>query len=177
MVRVVNFPKEIICPNCKKELEVEGEERFSEKIICPVCNTEIIPGKINLPSTEQPPETIPKDLSKRGGCLTAFLIGMMVCNPLLGIYYIAIADTVYKNITHDSAIITLLLIVLPFANLLFAIFLWNWKKAGFIGVWVNSIIATIINVIVGVPGYLIIAGLAGPIILTILYNKEKEKFN
>lgn len=177
MTRIINFPKDFQCPNCKKELELDDEERFNEKIVCPNCGKEILPGEVVLPPQLNAPGVTAKDLSKRGGCLAAFLIAMMILNPLLGLYYIAIAETVYERLTDESTLITLLLILLPFVNLLFAILMWNWKKVGLVGFWATSIIALLINISLEIPAHLVIAGLVGPIILTALYNKEKEKFS
>ncbi|MBZ0315007.1 MAG: hypothetical protein K8L91_01220 [Anaerolineae bacterium] len=89
---------------------------------------------------------------KRGGCLTAMLLLMMVVNPLIGIYYLTAGDAVKDAVPDLPDWALPVLIVLSFVNFICAIGIWMWKKIGFYGFVGTSIVAAIINLISIGPG-------------------------
>jgi hypothetical protein len=97
---------------------------------------------------------------KRGGCLTAFLILMLIANPLTGLYYLLAGSTVRESLPTlpEWAIPTLG--VLALANFAFAIGIWQWKKWGVYGFAGTSLVALVVNAIsIGIPAALF--GLVG----------------
>ncbi|OGU72405.1 MAG: hypothetical protein A2V93_12015 [Ignavibacteria bacterium RBG_16_34_14] len=177
------FPKEMECPHCKSEVELSDEERSVGKFICPDCQKEVDAQRItdSIKEASQQVSNNKGSSAGRAGCLTAFLIAMFVLNPLIGLYYVSsswqVYDTFLRRFDDSTAIIVfLLLVICPFMNVIFAIQVWHWKKFGLKGFWVTSIILLFVNLSVGLSAILSIIGLAGPIILTVLMNKQSEKF-
>ncbi len=84
---------------------------------------------------------------KRGGCLTAMLLLMMVVNPLIGIYYLSAGDAVKDAVPDLPDWALPVLVVLSFINFACAVGIWMWKKMGFYGFVGTSIVAAIINFI------------------------------
>ncbi len=99
--------------------------------------------------------------------MTAMLLLMMVANPLVGLYYLAAADAVKDAVPDLPDWALPVLIVLSFVNFACAVGVWLWKKIGFYGFVVTSIIAAIINVISVGPGQAVL-GLVGLAILAFL---------
>ncbi len=82
---------------------------------------------------------------KRGGCLTTFLIFMLVVNLLVGIYYFAAGSSVAQALPNMPAWVILLLGAIGIANFIFAIAIWKWKKWGMYGFASSAIITFLIN--------------------------------
>ena len=100
---------------------------------------------------------------KRGGCLTAWLILMILGSAYLAVTYLAMGDKLLPNLPGWSLPA---LGVLCIVNLLCAIAIFAWKKIGFYGVIGTTVITVVINIASGLP----IASAAGGIIgILILY--------
>ena len=100
-------------------------------------------------------------IKKRHGCLTAWLILMIVANSAMALFYLLgmqIMKEAYPNVP-----VWLFLILTPLGvfNLICAIALFNWKKWGFWGFCVSSVIAMIVNIFIGLGIGQSVAGLLG----------------
>ena len=113
---------------------------------------------------------------KRGGCLSAFLIAMIIFNPVTGIYYLFILDKVKVLFPNARIIYFYLLILFAFINTGLAIATWQWKKFGVIGFWISAFLILIINLMIGVDLIRSFMGLLGPFILTLLVRQKWEQF-
>ncbi len=96
-------------------------------------------------------------LKQRHGCLTAYLISMLIANSATALI---ITGTI---ITHAQTIHWALPIVAiaGFFNLACAIAILKWKKWGFWGFCVSAIIVFVANMSIGTPLGSSIAGLLG----------------
>ncbi len=104
---------------------------------------------------------------KRGGCLTAFLILMLIANPLTGIYYLLAGSTIRQTFPNFPDWAGPLFGVMALANFVFAIAIWKWKKWGVYGFVASAAVAFLVNVIsIGFLGALV--GLIGLVILAFL---------
>jgi len=104
---------------------------------------------------------------KRGGCLTTFLILMLIANPLTGLYYLLAGSTVRQSLPNLPAWAIPVLALLAFANLVFALAIWKWKKWGVYGFVGSAFVAFLVNLIsIGILGSLF--GLVGVAILAFL---------
>ena len=114
------------------------------------------------------PAPAPPTDRRRGGCLTAFLLAMMIINPLVAILYLAAGSLVQKGLPDAPSWAIPVLGIFCIVNLACAIALWRWKRWGFYGFVVSAIVALVINIIIGLPAHQIIAGPVGVIILYVL---------
>ena len=108
---------------------------------------------------------------KRGGCLTAWLILMLIANPLVAVYYLAAGHTVKQALPNLPEYAIPLLIFLGIANFVFALAIWSWKKWGMYGFACSAAIAFIINLtnlgvgpsLLGLVGVGILVALVSPV--------------
>ena len=108
---------------------------------------------------------IPK---QRHGCVTAWLILMIIANSLTAILYLFAGDMVAQNFPDGvSNSMLILLAILGIGNVIFSILLFKWKKIGFGGLLITSIGALIINLSIGIGIGQSLFGLVG---IAILYG-------
>jgi hypothetical protein len=105
---------------------------------------------------------------QRHGCVTAWLVLMIIANSLTAIIYLFASEMITKNLSMDiSNSMIMLLGILGIANVVFSIMLFQWKKLGFWGFIITSIGALIVNLSIGLGIVQSLFGLAG---IAILYG-------
>lgn len=105
---------------------------------------------------------------KRHGCVTAWLILMLVTNVLLVITYFIGGDMIAENLPEKPPLYFMYLLGgLGMINVVSAYFLLQWKKVGFYGFIGSSILALGVNAIMGLGMSSSISGLIG---IAILYG-------
>ena len=105
---------------------------------------------------------------QRHGCVTAWLILMILANAFVAFVYLFMGDTISQNLPDPIPNYMLLLLSLVAAlNILFAFMLLKWKKWAFWGFAISSILALGINLSLGLGIGSSLAGLLG---LAILYG-------
>lgn len=112
---------------------------------------------------------------QRHGCVTAWLILMIIANSVSAITYLFIEDTVSQNLPNPipkSMIIALFIIGI--ANLTFTIMLFQWKKWAFWAFAITSLITLGINLSIGLGVGTSLFGLAGAAILYGILQIKKE---
>jgi hypothetical protein len=112
----------------------------------------------------------------RGGCLTAFLILMMIANSVAVMVYLFLGDLIRRQPPHPPAAAIPLLGVACAANVVFAIATWRWKKWGVYGFVGMSVVAFIGNVLMGTALLNTLFGLLGPVILWLLIRQRWADF-
>ena len=105
---------------------------------------------------------------QRHGCVTAWLIFMIIANSLTAFLYLFAGDRIAQGLPGGiSNTMLILFAVLGIANIVFSVMLLNWKKIGFWGFILSSIVALILNLSVGLGIAQSIFGLVG---IAILYG-------
>ena len=84
----------------------------------------------------------------RGGCLTVFLVLMLVLNPLTALYYLFSGEALRQAVPSIPTWALLMLAIGGIANFIFALGVWQWKKWGVYGFAGTSLIVFVINLIV-----------------------------
>jgi hypothetical protein len=108
------------------------------------------------------------ETKKRHGCVTAWLILMIVVNSATALFYLLAGEFISKNSPVEiSSTMILLLGILGFANVFFAVLLLKWRKTGFWGFVATSIIALFINLGLGLGIGQSLSGLIG---IAVLYG-------
>lgn len=113
------------------------------------------------------------ELRKRHGCLTAWLVLMLILNAVLALVYLfrgsAIAESVPGGVSQS---LLMALRVLAVLNIIWAVLLLRWKRIGFWGFLVNTIAAFVVNLMMGLGLLSALPGLFGVIILFILLQMK-----
>ncbi len=112
---------------------------------------------------------------QRHGCLTTWLILMIIANAGVALYYLFANETIRSSFPDSPALIFPLLAVIGFFNVACAVALFKWKKWGFWGFFATSIIALIINLSIGLSVAQSFGGLLGIAILYGVLKIGKEK--
>ena len=102
---------------------------------------------------------------KRHGCLTAYLIFMLVVNALCALVMPFTASLVQKPTPSFPSWLLWISASLGLLNVVFTMALFKWKKSGFIGFCVVSVIALGINLYGGLGVGASLRGLIGIVIL------------
>jgi hypothetical protein len=112
---------------------------------------------------------------QRHGCVTAWLILMIVMNSLSAILYLFAGDMMSRTIPGITTSTLIILAVLGIANVIFSALLFQWNKWGFWGFIITSIAALVINLSIGIGIGRSLFGLVGIAILyAILQIKQND---
>jgi len=114
-------------------------------------------------------------LKPRHGCLTAYLILMIIANSITGLFYLFSGSSVAKAFPESSNWALPILVIIVIFNIVCAIALFQWKKWGFFGFIISIIITFIVNVIIGTNIFLSFLGLTGIAVLYWVLQMGKEK--
>ena len=98
---------------------------------------------------------------KRHGCLTAWLILMLVANSATALMYLLGRDAIQRQLPNMPGWAFPVLIVMALFNLACAIALFRWKKWGFWGFCASSVIALAVNLSAGLGIGQSLGGLIG----------------
>ena len=108
------------------------------------------------------------ETKKRHGCVTAWLIVMIIANAMTAVTYLFLGETVAQSLpTAIPGPMMIALAIIGIANLIFAIMLFQWKKWAFWAFAGTSLITLVINISIGLGISTSIFGLAG---IAILYG-------
>lgn len=112
---------------------------------------------------------------QRHGCVTAWLILMIVINSLTSIAYFFAGDMITRTLPNGATnTVIIFLGIIGLANVIFACLLFNWMKIGFWGFLATTIIALSINMYIGLGIGQSLLGLIG---IGILYGILQIKQN
>lgn len=112
---------------------------------------------------------------QRHGCLTAWLVLMIVANAATALMYLLGSTAIKQNFPSAPGWAFPMLAVMGIVNVVCAVGLFQWKKWGFLGFLATSIITFVINVMVGLNLVQAIFGLAGFAILYGVLHIGKER--
>ncbi len=87
---------------------------------------------------------------QRHGCVTAWLILMIIANSLTALTYLLAREFISQSLPVEiPATMMIALAILGIGNVVFSIMLFNWKRTGFWGFVATSLLAFIINLVIG----------------------------
>lgn len=112
---------------------------------------------------------------QRHGCVTAWLIFMIIANAFSAISYLFMGDTISEALPEPVPTPMLYaLAIIGIANLVFAIMLLQWKKWAFWGFVVSGLITLGINLSIGIGIGQSLLGLLGVGILYAILQINKD---
>ncbi len=114
------------------------------------------------------------DQKQRHGCLTAWLILMIVANSATALMYLLGSQAIKQTYPDAPGWAFPVLIVFAIFNLVCAIALFKWKKWGFWGFCVSSIVALVVNLSIGLGIGTSAGGLIGVALLYGILHIGKE---
>lgn len=115
----------------------------------------------------------------RHGCLTAWLILMVVVNSFMSLAYLFSLDNIKQSMPNAPEWIFPVLTVCTVLNVVFALALFRWKRWGFWGMCATASIALGINITIGLGVLGSLGGIIGIVILfSVLHiGKERKAWN
>lgn len=100
-------------------------------------------------------------VKSRHGCVTAYLIFMIIANAGSALVTLTTSELITDTMPDMPSWGIPALVVLGVLNVVFAVLLFRWKRIGFYGFIVTSIIAAGINMTAGLDMTQVIGGLIG----------------
>ncbi|HWY40278.1 MAG TPA: hypothetical protein VNX27_05740 [Chthoniobacterales bacterium] len=119
-------------------------------------------------------EEVVASRKKRHGCLTAYLLVMIIANSLTGLLYLLGADTIKQRLPNMPNWAFPVLIAIAIINLVCAFALFRWKKWGFWGFALSSLMVFALNLAIGLDIISAILGLVGVVVLFGVLHIGKE---
>jgi hypothetical protein len=114
-------------------------------------------------------------LKERHGCVTTWLVFMIVANSLIGLIYLLVPESISKEMEVKIPIYILSILgLIAIANVVFSLALFKWKLWGFYGFIVSSLASFIINLLIGTEAVQSVMGLIG---IAFLYGVLQIKKN
>lgn len=114
---------------------------------------------------------------KRGFWLTAFLILMLIANPISALTYFTAPQLIRAAYPDATTGLISLLGLLCLVNVLLAVLIFAWKKAGVYGFYAVTVLALILNVFIGAGILGMIGGLLGAAVIYATTQKRWMHFS
>lgn len=114
------------------------------------------------------------DAKTRHGCLTAWLVLMIVANCATALMYLLGSEAIGRTLPNAPGWAFPVLIVVSLFNLVCSIALFQWKKWGFWGFCVSSVVALVVNLSLGLGIGPSLVGLVGLLLLYGVLHIGKE---
>jgi len=112
---------------------------------------------------------------QRHGCVTAWLIFMIIINSLIALLYLFAGDLIGQSLPGGiSKSMQILLAILGVGNVISSILLLKWMKIGFWGFVVTSIAAVFVNMSIGLGIAQSLLGLIGIAVLYGVFQIKKD---
>jgi hypothetical protein len=103
------------------------------------------------------------EAKKRHGCLTAWLVLMIVANSASALWYVLRSETIRRSLPNAPAWALPVLIIFALLNLVCAVALLQWKKWGFWGFCASGVASLVVNLWLGLG-----TGVAGAVVGVLL---------
>jgi len=112
---------------------------------------------------------------QRHGCVTAWLILMIIVNSLIAVLYLFAGDMIAQSFPKGiSNSMLILLAILGVGNVISSILLFKWMKIGFWIFLVTSIVALVVNFSIGLGIMQSLLGLVGIAVLYGILQVKKD---
>lgn len=113
-------------------------------------------------------------MKQRHGCLTTWLVLMLITNSATALMYLFGAEAIRRGLPNAPPWIFPVLIVFAVFNVICAVALFKWKKWGFWGFCASSAVALVVNLSAGLGPGVAIFGLIGVALLYWVLNIGNE---
>lgn len=111
----------------------------------------------------------------RHGCLTAWLMVVIVLNSVIAAWYLIFTEAIANQEPIDASPLNIRIIgIFAVLNVIFSFLVFNWKKVGFWGFVATSIVVTIINLNIGIGIGQSLGGLIGIAVLFGVLQIKKD---
>lgn len=110
-------------------------------------------------------------LPQRHGCVTAWLILMLILNSTTALVYAFMPGKFTQTVSSNALIA---LVIIGIVNVICAVMLLRWKKIGFYGFAVTAVTTIIINLSIGISPIKASVGFAGFLILYVILQIKKD---
>jgi hypothetical protein len=115
------------------------------------------------------------DGKQRHGCLTAFLVLMIIANSVVAVMYLFGSAAIRQNVPSAPGWAFPVLAIGGIVNVVCAIALFQWKKWGFFGFIATAAVAFVVNLMIGINILQALLGLVGIAVLYWVLQMGKEK--
>ena len=129
-----------------------------------------------MPDESLAPEGGAKPDITRGGCLTTFLVVLIVVNALVALPYFLYPGAIAHRFPRFTHGLLLLMGAGAVLNIILALLVWNWRRVGVYGFVAVSLVVFAVNLYVGVPILQAVLGLLGIVILAFLVRPRWARF-
>ena len=103
---------------------------------------------------------------KRHGCLTAWLVLMIITNSGAALMYLMLSDAIRTGLSNVYGwVFPVMMIIFCLFNIVCLIALFQWKKWGFWGFFASSVVVFFLNLLNGLPIVPSLSGLIGFLML------------
>jgi hypothetical protein len=111
----------------------------------------------------------------RHGCLTAWLILMIIANAVTALIYLFASEMITDSFPDAPGWAFPVLAIFGIFNVVCSVALWQWKKWGFWGFLASAIVALFVNLSIGLGIGQSLMGLIGIALLYGVLQIGKEK--
>ncbi|MBN2143824.1 MAG: hypothetical protein JW774_04285 [Candidatus Aureabacteria bacterium] len=112
---------------------------------------------------------------QRHGCLTAWLVLMIIANAASALMYLLGSEAVRQNFPSAPGWAFPVLTIMGIVNIVCAVALFQWKKWVFFGFLATTIVTFFVNLMLGINIVQATLGLAGLALLYCVLQIGKEK--
>jgi hypothetical protein len=105
---------------------------------------------------------------ERGGCLTAYLVFLMIGAVVSGLRFLTLSSDETNNISSDFLII---LIAVVLAHIACIVGLWNWKRWGYYGLLLSYGIGFVVGLLANELSSVVGGLVGGLILLTLMQDR------
>jgi hypothetical protein len=109
----------------------------------------------------QAPDPMSGGGKNRHGCVTAYLVFMLLANSASALVTLMTSDAIKSTLPDMPDWGIPVLVVASALNVVFTVLLFSWKKIGFYGFIATSILAAVLNAMAGIEPVQVVGGLIG----------------
>lgn len=110
---------------------------------------------------------------ERHGCVTTWLIFLIIANAVIALIYAFTVNKLAATL-HTSGLAIAALIILCSINVICAVMLLTWKKIGFYGFVITTVLAFILNLYIGISPVRSIIGLLSFAVLYAILQIKRD---
>ena len=146
------------CPSC-------GAQNAEQARFCAGCGAQLVQLNAPAPGSSVGASPAPSEVKQRHWCLTAYLGILVIANSITAVIYLFGSGYIRDNVPSMPRWALPFFAIGGIMNVVCSIALFRWKKWGFFGLVGMAVLATLINLKIGVDTNHVLMGLLGVVIL------------